>query len=59
MSVDIGIIGLAKSGRTTIFNALTKGKVETGSYAQKDLTPHVGIARVPEPRLKMLGQGYK
>ena len=54
MSVDIGIIGLAKSGRTTIFNALTKGKVETGSYAQKDLTPHVGIARVPEPRLKML-----
>jgi len=54
MSVDIGIIGLAKSGGTTIFNALTKGKVETGSYAQKDLTPHVGIARVPEPRLKML-----
>jgi len=54
MSVDIGIIGLAKSGRTTIFNALTKGKVETGSYTQKGLTPHLGIARVPEPRLKML-----
>ena len=54
MSVDIGIIGLAKSGRTTIFNALTKGKVETGSYAQKGLLPHVGIARVPEPRLTML-----
>jgi len=54
MSVDIGIIGLAKSGRTTIFNALTGGKVETGSYAQKGLTPHVGIARVPEPRLKIL-----
>ncbi len=54
MSVDIGIIGLAKSGRTTIFNALTGGKAETGSYAQKGLTPHVGIARVPEPRLKIL-----
>jgi len=54
MSVNIGIIGLDKSGRTTIFNALTKGKVETGSYAQKGLTLHMGIARVPEPRLKML-----
>jgi hypothetical protein len=54
MSVDIGIIGLVKSGRTTIFNALTKGKVETGSYAQKGLTPHIGTARVPEPRLKVL-----
>ena len=49
MSVDIGIIGLAKSGKTTIFNALTKGKADTGSLA-----PHIGIAKVPEPRLKML-----
>ncbi|TRZ51689.1 MAG: redox-regulated ATPase YchF [Dehalococcoidia bacterium] len=49
MSVDIGIIGLAKSGRTTIFNALTRGKADTG-----DLAPHTGIAKVPEPRLKVL-----
>ena len=49
MSIDIGIIGLAKSGRTTIFNALTKGKADTRSP-----TPHIGIAKVPEPRLKVL-----
>ncbi len=49
MSVDIGIIGLIKSGKTTIFNTLTKGKVDTESLA-----PHIGIARVPEPRLKIL-----
>jgi len=49
VSVDIGIIGLAKSGRTTIFNALTRGKADTG-----DLAPHTGIAKVPEPRLKVL-----
>ncbi len=54
MSVDIGIIGLAKSGRTTIFNALTKGQADTGSYAQEGLAPHIGAAKVPEPRLKML-----
>jgi len=54
MSIDIGIIGLAKSGRTTIFNALTKGKADTGSYTTASLAPHVGIAKVPEPRLKIL-----
>jgi len=54
MSIDIGIIGLAKSGRTTIFNALTKGKVDTTSYAQEVSAPHIGIAKVPEPRLNTL-----
>ena len=49
MSIDIGIIGLAKSGKTTVFNALTKGKADTRSLA-----PHIGIAKVPEPRLKVL-----
>ena len=52
MSVGIGIIGLAKSGRTTIFNALTKSEADTGGYSQE--APHIGIAKVPEPRLKML-----
>ncbi len=49
MSIDIGIIGLAQSGKTTIFNALTKGKADT-----KSLAPHIGIAKVPEPRLEAL-----
>jgi len=49
MSIDIGIIGLANSGRTTVFNALTKGKADSGSP-----TSHIGIARVPEPRLNTL-----
>jgi GTP-binding protein YchF len=49
VSVNIGIIGLAKSGRTTVFNALTKGKAEI-----EDLAPHIGTAKVPEPRLKAL-----
>ncbi len=52
MSIDIGIAGPAKSGRTTIFNALTKGKADTGGYTAD--TPHIGITRVPEPRLKRL-----
>ena len=54
MSINIGIIGLAKSGRTTIFNALTKGKADTRSYIEKGLAPHIGVTKVPEPRLKTL-----
>ncbi len=49
MSIDIGITGLAKSGKTTVFNALTRGKADTESPGA-----HVGVAKIPEPRLKML-----
>ncbi len=54
MTVNIGIIGLAKSGRTTIFNALTKGEADTGSYPREGLAPHIGTAKVPDPRLSLL-----
>ena len=54
MNTEIGIIGLAKSGRTTIFNALTRDTADTGGHTRKGLAPHVGIAKVAEPRLKVL-----
>jgi len=54
MSVGIGIVGLPQSGRTTIFNALTKGAADTSGYTRESSTPHIGTARVPEPRLKVL-----
>jgi len=53
MSINIGIIGLSQSGKTTVFNALTSGKIHTDSHAG-GLAPHMGIAHVPEPRLKKL-----
>ena len=54
MSIDIGIIGLAKSGKSTIFNALTKGKADTESRTPEGLAPHIGTAKIPEPRLQGL-----
>jgi len=53
MSVDTGIVGLPQSGRTTVFNALTKGQADTGTYSRESAA-HVGVATVPEPRLKAL-----
>jgi len=48
------IIGLANSGKTTIFNALTGLNLETTSYATLAGDPHTGIVRVPDSRLDRL-----
>jgi len=54
MSIDIGIIGLPQSGKTTIFNALTRGEADTRSHTPEGLTPHIGTTKIPEPRLTIL-----
>ena len=51
MSVDIGIIGLAKSGKTTVFNALTGVKADMASQ-----TPQIGVTKVPDYRFYGLAQ---
>ncbi len=52
--MEIAIIGLPKSGKTTIFNALTKGKAEVAAYAKSNLVPNIGVSKIPEPRLNIL-----
>jgi GTP-binding protein YchF len=47
--MQIAIVGLAQAGKTTAFNALTKGHAETGGYG--GLTVNVGVVKVPDPRL--------
>ena len=54
MSISSGIIGLPQSGKTTVFNALTGGKADIASHTAEGLAPHIGVARVPEPRLDVL-----
>jgi len=51
--MKVAIIGLPKSGKTTIFNALTGGKAATASYSPS-LTPNIGVAKIPDSRLPML-----
>jgi len=53
VDMKIAITGLPKSGKTTIFNALTKGKVEVTAYSSS-LTPNVGITKVFDSRLEVL-----
>lgn len=54
LRLEIGIIGLPKSGKTTIFNALTGRRTSTEPSPAARLTTSVGMAKVPEPRLEVL-----
>jgi GTP-binding protein YchF len=52
--MQTGIIGLPQVGKTTLFRILTKAHVET----KGGQTAHVGVAKVPEPRLLELAKLY-
>lgn len=51
--MDLGIIGFQRSGKTTIFNAVTRGNAETGSYGA-GVQPNIGVVKVPDSRLDRL-----
>src|SRR5260370_8957604 len=53
--MQAGIIGLGQVGKTTLFRILTKAHVEGKASSQ---TTHVGVAKVPEPRLLELAKLY-
>ena len=52
--MQLGIIGLPQSGKTTLFNALTQGNVPTGISGGK-LSVHTAVIDVPDERLAVLG----
>ena len=51
--MKVAIIGLRMSGKTTIFNALTKGSAQVGAYSPT-VAPNIGVAKVADPRLSVL-----
>jgi len=56
--MEIGIIGLPQSGKTTLFNALTGLNVDLG-YAGGRKNANRGVAKVPDPRLEQLSALFK
>jgi ribosome-binding ATPase len=50
--VKVGIVGLPNAGKSTLFNALTKGGAQTGDYPFTTIEPNVAIAPVPDERLE-------
>jgi ribosome-binding ATPase len=54
MALTIGIIGLPQSGKTTLFNALTKADAPIGGYATSTVQANLAVVPVPDPRLQPL-----
>jgi ribosome-binding ATPase len=55
--MQIAIVGLAGSGKTTVFNTLTRGHAQTGGYGGMEV--HVGTVKVPDGRLDTLAEIFK
>jgi GTP-binding protein YchF len=56
--MDLGIIGIARSGKTSLFNAVTRGTAQVGAYSSQQ-EPNVGVARVPDERVDALAGVFK
>jgi GTP-binding protein YchF len=52
--MQIGIIGLPNSTKTTIFNALTHSQAETAAFSSERIETHTAVVRVPDPRVDHL-----
>jgi len=54
--VKVGIVGLPNAGKSTLFNALTRGGAPTGDYPFTTIEPNVAIAEVPDDRLARVAE---
>lgn len=56
MSFSVGIIGLPNVGKSTLFSALTRKKVDISAYPFCTIHPNVGIVQVPDQRLDKIAK---
>jgi ribosome-binding ATPase len=57
--VQVTIVGLPGSGKSTVFNALTGAQAETGGFSGGRAAPNVGVVKVPDARLDALSALFK
>ena len=56
--MELGIIGLARCGRSSLFNAATRGSAQLGAYSAQQ-RPNVGVVRVPDERVDVMARLFK
>ena len=52
--MQVTIVGLPGSGKTTVFNALTGSQADTGGFSGGRAAPNMGVVKVPDERLDRL-----
>jgi GTP-binding protein YchF len=59
VATTLVILGLPASGKTTVFNALTKAEAETGNFGAQADEPNLANVKVPDERLDILTAMFK
>lgn len=57
--MEIGIIGFQKSGKTTVFNALTGQQAPVSAFSTGRVEPNLAVVAVPDGRLDQLSEMFK
>ncbi len=57
--MEIGLIGLPNSGKTTIFNALTGRSAEVTTYTDATSKPNIAVVDVIDERITRLSEMYR
>ena len=55
--MKVGIIGFARSGKTTVFNSLTGAHAEVGAFGSREA--NLAVLKVPDERVDRLAEIYK
>jgi GTP-binding protein YchF len=56
--MQIGIVGLPNSTKTTIFNALTRSQVAVATYSTGQVETNTALVQVPDPRVERLQEMF-
>lgn len=59
MGFQCGIVGLPNVGKSTLYNALTKAKIDAANYPFCTIEPNIGIVELPDERLSKISQLVK